>query len=190
MTKFVLLVLLLAIFGLMAYLLTRPAAPRMNGERYQAALQKFPGSGAEIDQGLERFATVYGNLTGPDIGDRITSLYADKFYFDDTLKTFHDSGELADYMELTGSRLATSEVKVKHVIRDGVDVYVRWHMQFETETMGREIRSSSMGMTHLRFDSSGRVVLHQDFWDSAEGLYRHLPLVGWLLHQVDRRMAP
>jgi hypothetical protein len=43
-------------------------------------------------------------------------------------------------------------------------------------------------MTHLRFDESGRVVLHQDFWDSAAGLYRNLPVVGYVLKLVDARM--
>lgn len=44
-------------------------------------------------------------------------------------------------------------------------------------------------MTHLRFDAAGRIIVHQDFWDSAEGLYRHFPLIGWLLRQIDRHMT-
>ncbi len=190
MNKIVLLLSLIAVLTLLAYLLTRPPAPRMNAERYQAALEKFPGSSAEIDRGLEHFTSVYRDLVRPDIDDQITELYSEEFYFDDTLKTFRHPEELARYMALTGSRLNSGKVEIQHVIRDDVDVYVRWHMQFESATMGRAIQSGSVGMTHLRFDESGRIVMHQDFWDSAEGLYRHLPLFGWLLKQVDRRMAP
>ena len=37
--------------------------------------------------------------------------------------------------------------------------------------------------------SQGRIVLHQDFWDSAAGLYRNLPVVGYALKKIDRNMA-
>ena len=30
-------------------------------------------------------------------------------------------------------------------------------------------------MTQLRFDDSGRIRFHQDFWDSSEGVYRRIP---------------
>jgi ketosteroid isomerase-like protein len=110
-------------------------------------------------------------------------------YFNDSLKTFQSLQPLVEYMESTSRMLDESSVEVQQVIRDGNDVFVRWTMTFASSAMGRKITSESIGMTHLRFDPEGRIVLHQDFWDSAAGLYRNLPVVGYALQKVDQNMA-
>ena len=183
------LVLLVLVIALTAWVVTRPAVPKPFAEHYQRALKAHPGSDSAIDGGLERFAAVYADLTHPEIGERIGRLYADPVYFNDSLKTFHSRTPLVDYLKTTGAMLEDSTVEVDRVLRDGSDVFVRWTMTFTASAMGKEINSESVGMTHLRFDDQGRVVLHQDFWDSAAGLYRNLPVVGYALEQVDKRMT-
>lgn len=39
-------------------------------------------------------------------------------------------------------------------------------------------------MPHVRFDAAGQVVLHQDFWDSAGGLFKQVPALGWMLRRA------
>lgn len=187
MLKFM--VFLLIAGSVVAWIATRPAAPKPFAEDYHRALETQSGSDVAIDAGLERFAAVYGELTHPEIGDRVARLYADPVYFNDSLKTFHSRAALVEYIEATGAMLENSTVKVDTVLRDRSEVFIRWTMEFSSSAMGREIRSESVGMTHLRFDDEGRVVLHQDFWDSAAGLYRNLPVVGYFLKQIDRRMG-
>ena len=182
-------VIIVAVIAVVAWVATRPAAPQPFAGDYQRALEAHPGSESAIDAGLERFAVVYGNLTHANIGNRVEELYADPVYFNDSLKTFHSRPPLVEYMKATGAMLENSTVEVDQVLRDGNDVFVRWTMEFTASAMGREIKSESVGMTHLRFDDQGRVVLHQDFWDSAAGLYRNLPVVGYALKQVDKRMG-
>lgn len=185
----ILLIVVLAAAAALAWLATRPAAPKPFAENYHRALQRYPGSDAAVDQGLERFAQVYADLTHAEIGRRVGSLYADPMYFNDSLKTFTARDALIEYMQTTAEMLEHSEVAIDQVLREGNDVFVRWTMAFETSAMGRSITSRSVGMTHLRFDDKGRILVHQDFWDSATGLYRHLPVVGYALDQVDKRMT-
>lgn len=179
----------LTILGASAWLATRPAAPKPFAAAYHEALRNHPGSEASIMQGLEGFASTYANLAHPDIAGRIQSLYADPMYFNDSLKTFERRAALVEYMRATGAMLHNSTVRIDQTLRDGRDVFVRWTMEFTAGAAGQPLRSRSVGMTHLRFDDRGHVVLHQDFWDSASGLYRNLPVIGYALKQVDRRMA-
>lgn len=182
-------IVLLLIGAALAWVVTRPAAPKPFADDYQRALKLHPGSDSAIDSGLDEFAAVYGNLTHPDTGQRIANLYADPLYFNDSLHTFETRQPLRDYMEATARMLDDSSVEIHQTLRDGNDVFVRWTMTFESSAVGRVIRSRSIGMTHLRFDADGRIVLHQDFWDSASGLYRNLPIVGYALEKIDQRMA-
>ena len=49
---------------------------------------------------------------------------------------------------------------------------------------GRDIHSVSIGMTQLRFNDEGKIILHQDYWDGAEGFYQHLPYIGYFVRKV------
>jgi len=168
---------------------SRPAVPKPYVKAYHQALAQHPGHEAGIEAGLSEFEAVYGDLTHPRIGARIAALYAEELYFNDSLTTFRQREALVDYMVRTSRELAQSEVRIESIARAGADVYVRWSMRFHATAMGRKIESESIGMSHLRFDEQGRIVVHQDFWDAAGGVYRHLPVVGYGLDLVDRRMA-
>jgi len=171
------------------WLASRPAVPKPYVEAYHRALARHPGHEAGIEAGLAEFEAVYGDLTHPRIGARIAGLYAEDLYFNDSLRTFGEREALVDYMERTSRHLAESKVRIESVSRAGPDVYVRWSMRFRATAMGRTIESESIGMSHLRFDEQGRIVVHQDFWDAAAGLYRYLPVVGYGLDLVGRRIA-
>lgn len=189
MSKLLITLVLIALILIGIWLVTRPAVPKSYAAEYRDALDRFAGSTDAVDRGLERFEAVYADLTRPDIEERVADVYANRIYFNDTLKTFEDRDALARYMGHTGRALDHSEVRIDSVIRDAEDVFVRWTMQFSTSAMGRPIESESIGMTHLRFDDTGHIVLHQDFWDSAAGLYRNLPVIGYGLSVVDRQLA-
>ncbi len=157
-------------------------------QAYQEALETRSGSTAAIDQGLERFRSTFADLTADDVAEEMLALYADQLYFNDTLVTLESGQAVADYMAKTGDKLSVSRVDVDHTLRDGADVFVRWTMHFKSSAWGMKVESHSIGMTHLRFDDNGRVVLHQDFWDAAGGLYEHLPIVGAMIRTAERLM--
>ena len=157
-------------------------------ENYDQALQRYAGSDLAIDRGLEAFDKAFGDLADPSVAERMTELYAESLYFNDTLKTFDDRDDLVRYMAKTGASLESSSVEIRQVLRDGNDVFIRWTMEFRTSAAGRKIHSHSIGMTHLRFDDQGRVIVHQDFWDSGHGLYAHLPFVGFLVRRAHDRL--
>lgn len=157
-------------------------------DAYEAALERFPGSEQAIDDGLEAFIEGYGDLAHADLRARITELYADDLYFNDTIHTYTNRDDLVDYLGKTGDALDESVVDVKQVMRDGSDVFVRWSMDFKLRALGREIHSRSIGITHLRFNESGKVLLHQDFWDSGHALYAQLPVVGFFIRRAHSQM--
>lgn len=157
-------------------------------DAYEQALERFAGQTSAIDEGVASFSAGYGDLTHDELAERIRELYAPDLYFNDTIHTFNDRDALVDYLVRTGESLDESRVEVRQVIRDGADVFLRWSMEFRTRAAGKDIHSQSIGMTHLRFDEQGRVVLHQDFWDSGHALYAHLPIVGFFVRRAHNRL--
>lgn len=145
---------------------------------YQQALVDHRGV-TEIDPGaIDSFLAVFTDLTAENLPALIATAYAENLYFSDTLHVLHSRDELTTYLKKTGDKVDAVTVDVLSVNQDGEDVYVRWHMQTAFSVMGRDIDAASVGISHLRFNDQGQVILHQDFWDSTEGLFSHLPFVG------------
>lgn len=158
-------------------------------DAYLEALETHAGDTQAIDEGLVRFELGYADLAAPDLGNAIDEIYADTLFFNDTVHTFTDRQTLKAYMTQTGANLNRSDVEIHQVLRDGSDVFVRWTMFFQVGDGDDAIRSTSIGISHLRFNANGQVVIHQDYWDSASALYAHLPIVGFVLRAAQDRLA-
>ena len=44
------------------------------------------------------------------------------------------------------------------------------------------------GITLVRFDRSGRILIHQDYWDSTTGLFEHVPALGYGIRAIKARL--
>ena len=157
---------------------------------YLQALEQWPGtSNAEIlNNGVQRFSNTLGDFTQEDLREKVELLYAQELYFNDTFKTFTSLEELAPYLQETGEMVDVSSVEILGHSVTGQDLYVRWVMDLEFSAGGKDIQSRSLGMTHLRMNDDGEIILHQDFWDSTDGFFSHLPIVGGLLHRVHKKL--
>lgn len=145
------------------------------------------GSTSE-QEALDRFKRYWGSLSTDSINTLLTSVYAENVWFNDTVKTITNRAQLTEYMLRTASHVASCTVDVQDIAATDDGYYVRWVMTVvpkEAEA-GEEWRS--IGLTHLRINADGLVILHQDYWDSAGALYEHFPGIGWILRNIRARL--
>jgi len=154
--------------------------------RYADALDRYPGVAPATSEPIDafvRFFSSHGAGAGPDARD----LYAPALYFSDTLLTSERHEEVVAHLERMGAgELAVTVIDTQI---DGADVYLVWRMRASFTPIRNPVESDTIGVTHLRFDEAGRIVLQQDFWDSTEGFYRHLPVVGTLVTAIAGRFG-
>jgi len=71
---------------------------------------------------------------------------------------------------------------------DIVDVaYVKWEFRFSFKNEVTE--EMFEGVSRLVMNEEGRVVEHVDYWDAAEHMYEKMPIIGWLLRAIKRKIA-
>ncbi|MBT8142802.1 MAG: nuclear transport factor 2 family protein [Gammaproteobacteria bacterium] len=145
-------------------------------------MQSLPDT-AVTSEPLEKFQNVLGDFNDGMTEENLRSLYADDLYFNDTFVTITTIDELVEYLLKTAGN-ATTTVKMLDVSKSETDYYLRWSMDIEFVARGKAIRSRSIGMTQVRFNEQGKVIFHQDYWDSANAFYQHLPVVGGLVQRV------
>ncbi len=114
----------------------------------------------------------------------IRTFYAEDAYFRDPFNELHHRDALEALFARMFRTLQNPRFTVTEQVAQADSVFLVW--RFEFGVRGRLL--SITGGSHLRFDESGRVSWHRDYWDAAEELYEKLPVVGFLLRQLKKLM--
>ena len=141
-------------------------------------------SDVQSNKRVQAFIKLYDQLDDGSIDKQIAETYAEKIYFNDTLVTIHDRQNLLKYLKHTQQQLDSIKFVVLGVHDSGKDSYVRWLMQTKFKAIGQAIDIQSIGISHLRFNADNKIIVHQDYWDSMQGFYEHLPLIGGVLRWI------
>jgi hypothetical protein len=155
---------------------------------YLKALIDIPGVKAQDRAAIENFILAMSDLKHADSKARLEKAYAPELYFNDTVHTMRTRADVVAYMLKTADKVESLEVEVQDVAVKDNDYYLRWVMTMRFEMSGDMIDSKSIGMSHIRTDNNGQVVIHQDYWDGIEGLYQYIPFVGYMVGKVQSNM--
>lgn len=149
----------------------------------------FPAGSKAESEALERFARFFSSFE-PDKVDRLLeATYAEDVYFNDTLKEIRGRAALGPYLRHSAAAVESCRVEVLDRVGNGDgDYYLRWRMLIRFRRFARGRDTASVGMSHLRFDGEGRVLLHQDYWNAAAGLYQYVPILGAGIRAIQRRL--
>ena len=148
---------------------------------YREALAARPGlplSPQSARAAVGGFSRLYGDLSVSNVAANARKVYAPDAWFNDTIATEAGIEAIEKYLHRTAEGAEKVSATINDVAVSGSDCYVRWTMEVRTKNLagGRPIITE--GVSQLRFDDEGRIVLHQDFWNPATGIYQHLPLLG------------
>lgn len=177
-----LIVVILASIVLYACSNAQQLKPNRTAELYFDHLAQTP---ATSEQNVEEvFNLIYSDYKQGANEANIRAVYADELYFNDTFKIIDNIDQLVEYMSHSAGQVNSTTVDILDVIKSEHDYFIRWSMKIDTTISGKDIFSHSIGMTQLRFNDSGKVVFHQDFWDSSEAFFEHLPMMGRFVKKV------
>ena len=187
--------LLLAVLFVVAITLIN-RSPEVSAISYSDTLEqtisraaKLPDDGENGQASVSaRFRDLWGDLTVEGIDRMIGQVYAEDVWFNDTIKTVTGRDALKEYLHETATRVARCRVEVDDIAFSGGNYYVRWRMTVVPHDASESDAWRSTGMTHLRFNADGQVLMHQDYWDAASGLYEHLPVFGWMMRNIKARL--
>lgn len=158
-------------------------------QRYVSALDDRAGVPVQ-EAHLAPFTAFITRIGSPDWETFFQGVYADQVHFSDTLAYIDDRETLRTYFAELADNGATVAVNILGQHRSGQDAYLIWEMTSSFTPVLATKQSHSIGVTHLRFNAAGEVILHQDFWDAATGFYQHVPMLGGALRGVRARIQP
>jgi limonene-1,2-epoxide hydrolase len=145
-----------------------------------------PGSPEEA-AAISRFKDYFSDVDKSSVVEKTAKVYADDLFFNDTLKTIRGLEPLQHYLEETARNVSEFKVEMADPISSNGDYFFRWVMTVRMKKLGNQ-PVKTIGITHVRFNREGRVTLHQDYWDSAAGLWEHVPVIGSGIRWIKSRL--
>ena len=115
----------------------------------------------------------------------LTQFVTPDVHFVDPFNDVRDADAMRRVFEDMFETVGDISFQVDSLCVDGAVALMAW--RFSGTLRGRSFTLD--GMSKLRFADDGRVCEHIDHWDSATQFYLRLPVIGWLLSLVRRRVS-
>lgn len=136
------------------------------------------------DLRIEAIVDFFQRLS-PDMVDSLSLLYADDALFKDPFNEVRGVDAIIRIFRHMFEQVDHPRFEITTRIVEGDQAMLGWVFRFEMRRRPIEIR----GVTHLVFDTYGRIIVHRDYWDAAEELYAKLPVLGGLMRWLATRLS-
>lgn len=136
---------------------------------------------------LARVVEFYEALSADDL-DRIPEIYAGGAYFRDPFNEIRGLPRLREIFLHMFVNLADARFKILETVVDERGAFLTWDMTFRIRKWKPDIVQTIHGASHLKFDSTGKVAYHRDYWDTGEELYAKLPVIGPVVRFLRRKL--
>lgn len=161
---------------------------------YQSALFQTDALGPDPETpkekaAIERFTKYLKNIYNVrHIKSETSNVYAPTAYLNDTLATHRGIVDIEKYFISIADAMSTYQLNIQDISRSGSDHYIRWEMVFSSPQLSKGELIHSIGMTQVRFDKDGKVLFHQNFWDSGQNIYSHIRILGGMVKTINKFM--
>jgi hypothetical protein len=133
---------------------------------------------------LDELLSWYESLS-PQTLAHIRQYYAPDAHFRDPFNDAHGIEDIQTVFRHMFEHTEDPRFVIQERFLYGGQAFVTWLFAFRLQ--GRKYVVE--GASHIRFDSEGLVLDHRDYWDAAEELLQKLPVVGWPIRWLRRRLS-
>ncbi|WP_108125468.1 nuclear transport factor 2 family protein [Saccharospirillum mangrovi] len=136
---------------------------------------------------IERVQALYNDLGPNNVSrDRLSELYDDDVVFIDPMHRIEGLDALAHYFAGLYQNLTDIEFRYLSHWANDHEAVLRWEMTYRHPKIAKGRAITLPGVTFLQFDD--RIRRHQDYFDSNQMLFDHLPIIGPVLGWLKSRL--
>ncbi|BBP46794.1 hypothetical protein THMIRHAS_21670 [Thiosulfatimonas sediminis] len=134
------------------------------------------------------YAKAFGQLTQASIYSELAPLLAEDIYFEDPFNQLHGKTRT---LQLFAHMFATVQ-QPKFIVSDCAlgnpsmhTAYLYWQFHFVYKGQSQQFD----GMSKILINQNGLIYSHIDYWNPAKNLYSKIPVLGWILSKINRKLA-
>jgi hypothetical protein len=135
---------------------------------------------------ITRFVDFFESLEPASVA-RLGEVYTSDVYFKDPFNEVHTLAQVQHIFSHMYVALDKPRFVVTSQVAEAGQCFLTWDFEFYFKKHQPTVMRTIRGSSHLKFDSTGLVCYHRDYWDAAEELYEKLPLVGSAMRWLKKR---
>ena len=136
---------------------------------------------------LQHLVAYWQTLT-PQTVEAIGTVYAEDAYFRDPFNEVRGIDKIQHVFADMFLRLDEPRFTIIETIEQPHGALLVWDFDFRIKSLKPALQRRIHGTSHIRFDASGRVTYHRDYWDAAGELYEKLPVIGAFMRWLNKRV--
>lgn len=133
---------------------------------------------------LDNVLSFFESVSPQSVTD-IAKLYDADAYFKDPFNEVQGQAAIIHIFLHMFTKVDTPRFVIKQSILQDADAFIVWDFDFRLR--GLSTSQKIHGSSHIRFNTSGKVTYHRDYWDAAEELYEKIPVLGNLMRFLKRK---
>lgn len=136
-----------------------------------------------------QFINMYQTLNSQNL-HLLADAYASDVVFVDPMHQINGLAALTEYFANLYSNITEIHFDIHdvQVSANGQDASLFWTMRYAHPKLNQGRSICVEGMSRLSHNE--KIVSHRDYFDAGQMLYEHVPLLGWAISQLKRRVAP
>ncbi len=139
-------------------------------------------------QGLGLFLDTFQQLDGDKL-HLLRRIYAPTITFIDPIHTVEGIETLIQYYAQLYTNVISLDFSFNNQLHVGNEAYVQWSLLIAHTKLNNGQVNAVPGASYLQFGEDNRVFLHRDYFDLGAMLYEHIPVLGYLLKSIKRRLG-
>lgn len=141
---------------------------------------------------INQFKDFYSDYSVQNIEQKISKLYDENIYFVDPLHIAEGIHEVKEYFMKMVEPVQSCKFEITNIYKTNSksdissNYFARWNMYLISKAAPNK-KVVTSGFTHFKLNHNGKIVFHQDFWDTS-ALLDELPVVGFWSKFVKNKM--
>ena len=145
-------------------------------------------SGVDPRDAARQAAVFFEHLTAATVGD-LGAIYAVERRSATRSTTSAACPAIQRVYAAMFEHLIEPRFTVAETIADERGAFLVWDLTYRIRKLQPTRVRTIHGTSHLRFDASGRIAYHRDYWDAAAELYATLPVIGPVMRYLQRKLG-
>jgi hypothetical protein len=135
---------------------------------------------------LQNYADVYARLT-PGTLNALRDVTTPDICFTDPFTTLNGHDALCAYMGKMFEDAQNAQFAISHQMICQDMGFLRWHFSAKVPGIGQW---EFTGMSEVTFNADGTLIAsHTDHWDSGSKFYARIPVLGWIIRRLAKKVA-
>lgn len=136
---------------------------------------------------INAYIHAFEQLSASTLNSDLMPLFSENARFKDPFNDVTGANEIQRVFEHMFATTTNPRFHVHHhAITDDI-AYLEWTFTTHIGKLKREFVVP--GMSKVTFDTNGKVCEHIDYWDPAEHLFTHFPVIGALMRWLRRKLT-